>query len=116
MAALLPLGQPYAQQNSPATVLLYLAISRGVAYPSADMTTVTSMTAVVTFPDQTTATWTFSPEPGLSTASRGVFSRPFAAGDTAQLGNTLLVATPFIGIDPLPPAAFTLAVRLPALG
>lgn len=111
-----PIGQPFAYQNTPATVAFYLPISRGAGYPSIDMSTVTTVSVVVRFPDATTATWTLTPVPSLSTAARGVFSKMFAVGDTAQLGNYALVATPFINTTALPPATATLIVRPPALG
>lgn len=115
----LPVGQPFALQNSPATLAFYLPISRGTAYPLIDMTNITSVVVVVRFPDaRTVQTWTLTPVPSLSTAARGVFTRMFdpSIGDTAQLGNYELIATPYIGSTALPPATGSLPVRAPSLG
>lgn len=112
----LPTGLSFAYQNSPATLGLYLVIDRGVNYPLLDMTTVTTVSVLVTFPGGTQATWTLTPVSVQTTSSVLVASRPWAPGDTAAIGMVTLVATPYVGSTALPPAGpFRMNVKGPAL-
>lgn len=100
----LPDGLSFIYQNSPSTLGLYLSIDRTGNYLAFDMTTVTSVSVLVTFPGGNQATWTLTPVPSLTTVGTLVAKRAFQPGDTSTLGMLTLVATPYVGGTPLPPA------------
>lgn len=116
MSTSLPKGLDFAYQNSPSTLGLYLAIDRTANYPTVDMTTVTEVIAVVTFPGGAQANWGFTPVVSMTTPQVLVASRPYAPGDTAVVGMMTLVATPFVGSTALAPAGpWKIPVKGPSL-
>jgi hypothetical protein len=111
-----PEGITFAYQNSPGELGLFLVIGRTVNYPVLDMTLVTTVSVLVTFPGGAQVTWTLTPVSTMTTHDTLVASRPWAVGDTAILGTLTLVATPYVGTTKLPPAGpWKVQVKGPAL-
>lgn len=110
------IGPPVMRQNSPSTMGLYVSIDRTANYNDVDMTTVTLVQVKITFPGGTSAVWSLSPVPAMTTASTVVAYRPYQTGDTAVVGMCTIVATPYVGSTPLPPAApWMVPVKGPSL-
>lgn len=97
-------GQPFAYQNSPTTLGLYLEILRGAEYPNIDMTEVDSCTVQAFLPGcaGVPVTWSMSIVAEETTASMLVVRRAWVTSEMATLGVAHFVAYPRIGAVALP--------------